>query len=58
MQILFFFFALRKMWCIVSSAEEIKPIVKYLYQNQISEQGSVMANQTIFFRFHTHLAVY
>lgn len=38
----------------VSSAEEIK----YLYQNQIGEQISVMANQNNFFRFHTHLAVY
>lgn len=42
----------------VSSAEEIKQIVKYLYQNQVSERISVVANQNTFFRFHTHLAVY
>lgn len=41
----------------VSSAEEVKWIVKYLYQNLISEQIFVMANQNNFFRFHTHLAV-
>lgn len=42
----------------VSSAEEIKQIFKYLYQNQISEWISVMANQNKFFRFLTRLAVY
>lgn len=42
----------------VFTAEEIRQIVKYLYQNQISEWISGMANQNKFFRFHAHPAVY